>query len=115
MRQLGALGGGKKTITATPRQLESLIRISEALAKIRLSKEVLASDVNEAIRLMHVATQKAAIDPKTGKINMDAITTGFDDDDENGNDSMKSSSNHQNIDDTIINSSQIEGQDEEYP
>lgn len=31
-------GGEGKTITATPRQLESLIRLSEALAKIRLSR-----------------------------------------------------------------------------
>ena len=31
------MGSSKKTITATPRQLESLIRISEALAKMRLA------------------------------------------------------------------------------
>jgi DNA replication licensing factor MCM4 len=35
------LGGNKRTITATPRQLESLIRISEALAKMRLSSKPL--------------------------------------------------------------------------
>jgi len=33
-------GNSAKTITATPRQLESLIRISEALAKMRLSNKV---------------------------------------------------------------------------
>lgn len=37
MRQLG---NNKKTITATPRQLESLIRLSEAFAKMRLSNTV---------------------------------------------------------------------------
>jgi DNA replication licensing factor MCM4 len=37
MRQLG---NNKKTITATPRQLESLIRLSEAFAKMRLSNLV---------------------------------------------------------------------------
>lgn len=31
-------GGDGKTIAATPRQLESLIRLSEALAKVRLSR-----------------------------------------------------------------------------
>ena len=31
------LGTSKKTITATPRQLESIIRLSESLAKMRLS------------------------------------------------------------------------------
>lgn len=39
MRQLG---NNKKIITATPRQLESLIRLSEAFAKMKLSNEVTA-------------------------------------------------------------------------
>ena len=33
-------------------------------------------DVEEAIRLMNVATHKAATDPRTGAIDMDMITTG---------------------------------------
>ncbi|CAK9021727.1 DNA replication licensing factor MCM4 (Minichromosome maintenance protein 4) (AtMCM4) [Durusdinium trenchii] len=75
MRQLGAMGG-KKTVSATPRQLESLVRLAEAHAKIRMATEVSESDVDEAIRLMHVATQKSAMDPRTGTIDMDVITTG---------------------------------------
>ena len=74
MRSLG--GRGSKTITATPRQLESLIRLSQAFAKMRLAKEVTRYDVEEAIRLMKVATQAAATDPRTGTIDMDMITTG---------------------------------------
>ena len=69
-------GSGKKVVSATPRQLESLIRLSEALAKIRFSQIVETKDVKEAIRLMNVATQRAATDPRTGLISMDAITTG---------------------------------------
>jgi DNA replicative helicase MCM subunit Mcm2 (Cdc46/Mcm family) len=42
----------RKVITATPRQLESLIRLSEALAKMRFSAVVEKSDVFEAKRLM---------------------------------------------------------------
>ena len=76
MRRLGAQGGGKKVITATPRQLESLIRLSEAHAKLHLRSEVLAEDVEEALRLINTATQKAATDPVTGQIDMDAIATG---------------------------------------
>lgn len=34
------------------------------------------SDVAEAIRLMRVATQNAATDPRTGTIDMDMIATG---------------------------------------
>lgn len=52
MRSLG--GRSMKTITATPRQLESLIRLSQALAKMRLSEIVTAADVLEATRLMKV-------------------------------------------------------------
>jgi DNA replication licensing factor MCM4 len=71
-----SLGGGSKTITATPRQLESLIRLSQALSKMRLGENVTEHDVKEAIRLMKVATQTAATDPRTGTIDMDMITTG---------------------------------------
>lgn len=51
------LGNSKKTITATPRQLESMIRIAEAVAKMRLSNEVQVSDVEEAVRLIKTALQ----------------------------------------------------------
>lgn len=67
---------GKGTITATPRQLESLVRISEALAKMRLATTVTHDDALEAVRLLRVATQAAATDPRTGKIDMDMIATG---------------------------------------
>lgn len=74
MRRLGMT---RHTISATPRQLESLIRIAEALAKMRLSQEVTSNDVEEAIRLMQVATQQAVTDPVTGQIDIDMITTGI--------------------------------------
>ena len=70
------LGGGRRTITATPRQLESLVRLAEALARMRLSHRAEARDASEALRLMRVAMQQAAWDPKTGQIDMDKILTG---------------------------------------
>ncbi|KAL1518638.1 hypothetical protein AB1Y20_002926 [Prymnesium parvum] len=69
-------GASRKTVTATPRQLESLIRLSEAHARMRLSPYVESRDVAEAVRLMRAATQTAATDPLTGAIDMDMITTG---------------------------------------
>lgn len=76
LRRMGGSHAAKKNITATPRQLESLIRISEALAKMKLREEVDENDVAEALRLMNVATQRAAMDPRTGTIDMDMINTG---------------------------------------
>lgn len=70
------LGNNKKIITATTRQLESLIRVSEAFAKMRLSSVVEEADVDEAIALVKFATQQAATDPTTGLIDMDVIVTG---------------------------------------
>jgi len=72
-----SLGNSKKTITATPRQLESMIRVSESIAKMRLSEIVEVKDVEEAVRLIKTAMQQSATDPKTGEIDMDMITTGI--------------------------------------
>lgn len=66
-----------KGFGATPRLLESLIRISEALAKLELKERVTADHVREAVRLMKAANLAAATDPRTGRIDMNMITTGF--------------------------------------
>ncbi|GAB4837860.1 DNA replication licensing factor, mcm4 component [Ancistrocladus abbreviatus] len=78
MRRRGNFpGSSKKVITATPRQLESLIRLSEALARMRFSEWVEKRDVIEAFRLLEVALQQSATDHSTGTIDMDLITTGI--------------------------------------
>ncbi len=73
--ELRQLDNGK-TITATTRQLESLIRLSEAHARIRFSVIVEKEDVNEAVRLIKESLLLYAIDPVTGKIDMDMVITG---------------------------------------
>merc|ERR1719487_2203927 len=69
-------GTSREVITATPRILESLIRISESLAKMELREEVLPDDVEEAVRLLKAATYAAAVDPETGLIDMEQLTAG---------------------------------------
>ena len=77
MRALGAdVRAAERRITATTRQLESMIRLAEAHAKMRLSEEVTADDVIEAVRLIKSALKQAATDSRTGLIDMSLLTEG---------------------------------------
>lgn len=77
LRKLGEDSrASEKRITATTRQLESMIRLSEAHAKMRLSHTVELIDVKEAVRLIKSAIKDYATDPTTGRIDMDMVQTG---------------------------------------
>lgn len=77
MRALGAdVSASDRRITATTRQLESMIRLAEAHAKMRLSETVEAADVEEAVRLIQSALKQAATDARTGLIDMGLLTEG---------------------------------------
>ena len=77
MRKLGEdVRAAERRITATTRQLESMIRLAEAHAKMRLSDEVTAHDVSEAVRLIKSALKQAATDARTGLIDMGLLTEG---------------------------------------
>lgn len=77
MRKLGEdIRASERRITATTRQLESMIRLSEAHAKMRLSSTVTEDDVNEAVRLIQSALKQAATDARTGLIDMGLLTEG---------------------------------------
>jgi DNA replication licensing factor MCM4 len=76
MRKLGQdVRAAEKRITATTRQLESMIRLSEAHAKMRLSPVVTQADVKEANRLIKTALKTAATDAQ-GRIDMSLLTEG---------------------------------------
>ncbi|KAG0417760.1 DNA replication licensing factor MCM5, partial [Dictyocoela roeselum] len=49
----------KSPIPITVRQLEAIIRLSEALARMELNHEVMPSHVDEAIRLFQKSTMEA--------------------------------------------------------
>jgi DNA replication licensing factor MCM4 len=77
MRKLGEdVRAAERRITATTRQLESMIRLAEAHAKMRLSETVTADDVKEAVRLIKSALKQAATDSRTGLIDMSLLTEG---------------------------------------
>ncbi len=75
--EMRKLGSGKGQVTAYPRQLHSLIRLSEAHAKLRFSNTVDDCDVDEAKRLHKEAMKQSAVDPKTGRIDVTILTTGY--------------------------------------
>lgn len=53
---------GVKPIPITPRQLEALIRLSEARARMRLSEVVTREDAQDAIRLIEYTLKQVAMD-----------------------------------------------------
>jgi replicative DNA helicase Mcm len=63
-------------IAITARQLESLVRIAEARARVGLRKEVLAEDAEAAIRIMGLSLKEVGIDITSGKQDIDIIMTG---------------------------------------
>ncbi|XP_054277531.1 DNA replication licensing factor MCM4 [Macrosteles quadrilineatus] len=71
------VGSGRGQVSAYPRQLESLIRLAEAHAKMRFSLTVVQEDVEEAYRLHREALKQSATDPLSGKIDVGILTTGL--------------------------------------
>ncbi len=69
--------GGIRTIPISARQLEALVRLSEAAAKLRLSTKVTRQDAKRAIELIDFCLKQVGLDPTTGKIDIDRITTGI--------------------------------------
>jgi len=76
MRNSGGDEAGVKSIPITARQLEALVRLAEASAKTRLSDKVTKKDAKKAVELLHYCMSQVGIDPETGKIDMDVISTG---------------------------------------
>ncbi|XP_072115075.1 DNA replication licensing factor MCM4 [Mobula birostris] len=71
------IGSGRGMVSAYPRQLESLIRLAEAYAKVRFSEKVENIDVEEAKRLHREALKQSATDPRTGIVDISILTTGM--------------------------------------
>lgn len=66
-----------RPIPISARQLEALIRLSEACARARLSKKVTKEDARRAIEIMHFYLLQVGFDKETGTIDIDRIATGI--------------------------------------
>lgn len=65
---------GKKIIPIGARQLEGLIRFSEASAKIRLSRQVTIEDAKQAIRVMETYLRQVGYDEENQTFDIDKIS-----------------------------------------
>jgi len=74
MRNASETEGSPVAITA--RQLESLVRISEARARVALRKDVTAQDADAAISIMKRSLEEVGIDMSSYKVDIDIIMTG---------------------------------------
>lgn len=77
LRNSGRDAGDMKSIPISPRQLEALVRLAEASARVRLSNKVKKEDALRAIRLLKTTLLEVGIDPETGQIDIDRIATGI--------------------------------------
>jgi len=76
--EMRTAGGESETspIAITARQLESLVRIAEARARVALRKEILAEDAEAAVNIMKKSLSEVGIDVATGKADIDLIYSG---------------------------------------
>ncbi|MFH1592903.1 MAG: minichromosome maintenance protein MCM [Candidatus Woesearchaeota archaeon] len=79
LRNSGSFGEEQvvRPIPITARQLEALIRLAEASARVRLSNKANRSDARRAIRILKYCLHQVGVDPETGQIDIDRISTGI--------------------------------------
>jgi len=70
------MGRQQGAYAATARQLEGLVRLAEASARVRLSDVVESEDADRAIRLVKKSLEETVTDPDTGRIDIDIVTSG---------------------------------------
>ncbi|MGP8321481.1 MAG: minichromosome maintenance protein MCM [Methanosarcinaceae archaeon] len=76
--ELRKMGEGKDApVPVTARQLEALVRLSEANARIRLSNVATIDDAKRATNTVHSCLKQVGVDPDTGAFDVDVLTTGI--------------------------------------
>jgi len=67
--------GGAAPVPITARQLESLVRLAEARARMALRPKVTKEDAQAAVLLMQESLRMVALDTLTGKIDIDRLVS----------------------------------------
>ena len=73
----GLAADSSKPVPVTARQLEALVRLAEASARVRLSNTVDESDAQRVIKIVDRCLRDVAYDPNTNTFDIDRVETGL--------------------------------------
>lgn len=76
MRSSAGVGASARSVPISARQLEGLVRLGEASARLHLRDKVTKKDAKKAIELLDYCLRQVAMDEETGQIDIDRISTG---------------------------------------
>src|SRR5512137_654105 len=75
--KLRGIAEPNKPVPVTARQLEALVRLAEASARIRLSNTIERHDAERVIHIVDACLRQIAYDARTGSFDIDKIATGI--------------------------------------
>jgi replicative DNA helicase Mcm len=75
--KLRGIAEPNKPVPVTARQLEALVRLAEASARIRLSDSIGLDDAERVIHIVDACLRQIAYDARTGTFDIDKIVTGI--------------------------------------
>jgi replicative DNA helicase Mcm len=71
------LADTNKPVPVTARQLEAMVRLAEASARIRLADQIEVEDAERVIRIIDTCLRQVAYDAQTGTFDIDKLVTGI--------------------------------------
>jgi len=75
--KLRGIAAPNKPVPVTARQLEALVRLAEASARIRLTNTIGLADAERVIHIVDTCLRQIAYDAKTGNFDIDKVATGI--------------------------------------
>jgi len=74
--RLRNLASGDKPVPVTARQLEALVRLAEASARMRLSNTIDTEDTDRILKIVDACLRQVAYDAESGSFDIDKVVTG---------------------------------------
>lgn len=76
-KRSGDMDESVQPIPISARQLEAMVRLAYASARVRLSESVTKDDAERSIRLLKLCLSQVGVDTETGELDIDRIVTGI--------------------------------------